>query len=73
MYAINSDGTLSWKYGHFSKSMSYSHIALSNDGTLYIANSDGCLYAIETDSPGLANSPWPKFQKNNRNTGNYNE
>ncbi|MBO8140215.1 MAG: PQQ-like beta-propeller repeat protein [Thermosipho sp. (in: Bacteria)] len=73
IYAINSDGTLSWKYENFSRSISYSHLGLSNDGTLYVPNWDGCLYAIETDSPGLANSPWPKFQKNNRNTGNYND
>ena len=72
LYAINSNGTLSWKYD-FSSIISYSHLALSNDSTLYVPSGDGSLYAIETDSPGLANSPWPKFQKNNGNTGNYND
>ena len=30
------------------------------------------VYAIYTDSKGLADSPWPKFQHDNQNSGNYN-
>jgi hypothetical protein len=32
---------------------------------------DGKLYAIQTSSKGLADSPWPKFCANNKNTGCY--
>jgi len=31
----------------------------------------GHLFAIKTSSLGLAVSPWPKFRKNNRNTGRF--
>ncbi|WP_214495047.1 PQQ-binding-like beta-propeller repeat protein [Thermosipho sp. 1244] len=72
LYAINSDGTLKWKYT-LSSVASYSTPAIGSDGTIYITDWDGYLYAIESDSLGLANSSWPKFQKNNRNTGNFND
>lgn len=38
-------------------------------GILYIGASSR-LYAFIVDSPGLANAPWPKFQRDARNTGN---
>jgi hypothetical protein len=39
-------------------------------GALYVA-ADTKLYSFIVDSPGLApNAPWPKFQRNARNTGN---
>jgi len=47
--------------------------AIGSDGTIYVGSGDGKLYAIEGNSGGLADSPWPKFGKNNRNTGNYND
>lgn len=47
--------------------------AIGQDGTIYVGSGDGKLYAIEGNSGGLADSPWPKFGKNNRNTGNYND
>ncbi len=46
---------------------------MGSDGTIYVGSGDGKLYAIEGNSGGLADSPWPKFGKNNRNTGNYND
>ncbi|MDK2886082.1 MAG: hypothetical protein PWP54_640 [Thermosipho sp. (in: thermotogales)] len=75
LYALNEDGTLLWKFSDFKGASSWPSVfllSLSNDGTLYVSDYES-LYAIETDSQGLANSPWPKFQKNNRNTGNYKE
>ena len=29
------------------------------------------LYAIQGESEGLADTPWPKFRNNSRNIGNY--
>ncbi|GAH02561.1 unnamed protein product, partial [marine sediment metagenome] len=46
--------------------------AIGSDGTLYIGNMFGDFYAIDTDSEGgLANTPWPKFHKDNCNTGRF--
>ena len=42
---------------------------IAPDGTIYILDSYQ-LYAIRSVSRGLADSPWPKFRKNVRNTGN---
>ncbi|MCJ7813373.1 T9SS type A sorting domain-containing protein [bacterium] len=45
--------------------------ALASDGTLYMAtHSPYGLIALNTGSRGLADSPWPKFRRNNANTGN---
>ena len=68
LYAINPDGSLKWKFkggGEISSSP-----AIGDDGRIYVGCGDGKLYAIHSDSPGLANSPWPKFHRNNQNTGN---
>ena len=42
--------------------------ALASDGTLYMATHSPI--ALNTGSRGLADSPWPKFRRNNANTGN---
>lgn len=55
-------------------------LAMGSDGTIYTADyyhyydtstnsQEGAVYAIKTDSTGLADAPWPKFQNNNKNTG----
>lgn len=36
---------------------------------LYVGSWDGYLYVISVSSSGLANTSWPKFRQNNRNTG----
>ncbi|GEM_PF-758114 len=71
VYAINPDGTKKWSFetgGYIGSSP-----AIGSDGTIYVGSGDGKLYAIEGNSGGLADSPWPKLGKNNRNTGNYND
>jgi len=42
---------------------------LSADGVLYIGSDDNFLYALQTDSPGLAQTSWPKFRGDLQNTG----
>ena len=68
-YAINPNGTLKWTFS--TNGLVESSAAIGNDGTVYFSSDDDNLYAIITDCGGLANSPWPKFHKNNQNTGRY--
>ena len=42
------------------------------DGTVYVTGAYRNLYALDTLVP-LAQSPWPKFRANARNTGHVNE
>ena len=66
--AATPDGKLKWRYkvGGGIKSSP----AIGSDGTVYVGSLDSCVYAIRSDSKGLADSPWPKFQHDNQNTGN---
>ena len=78
LYSVNPDGTLKWSLP-LQGGNNWSSPALLNDGTLYIGSHQttwegvwlGHLFAIKTSSLGLAISPWPKFRKNNRNTGRF--
>jgi outer membrane protein assembly factor BamB len=66
LYAVSPDGSPEWHYdvtGSFRSSP-----AIAADGTVYVGSFDSYLYAFWGDGP-LANSPWPKFHHDNRNTG----
>jgi outer membrane protein assembly factor BamB len=67
--ALNPDGTLRWTCptGGVGVLM-HSSPAIGPDGTIYVGSDDGCLYAVQGSGP-LANSPWPKFRHDNKNTG----
>ncbi len=65
---LDPDGTECWSYP-FPGEMVLSHPAIAPDGTVYVGANDGYLYAFYTESRGLADSPWPKFHRDNRNTG----
>ncbi len=67
LYAINPDGTLKWSYT--TGDYVYSSPAIASDGTVYVGSVDNNLYAIHGNGGGLANTPWPKFRHDNRNTG----
>jgi hypothetical protein len=48
----------------------YSSPAIGADGTVYVGSDDNKVYALYTGSVGgLAQSPWPKFRGDARNTG----
>jgi len=69
LYAINpAGGSQKWAFttgGDISSSP-----AIGSDGTIYIGSCDWRLYAIDTGTgAGLADTPWPKFRHNLRNTG----
>jgi outer membrane protein assembly factor BamB len=66
LYAFYPDGTTKWRYqtgGYVGSSPT-----IGSDGTIYFTSDDGYLYALKGMSP-LANSPWPKFHRDLRNTG----
>jgi outer membrane protein assembly factor BamB len=68
LFALNPDGTRKWVY-----EMIYSRIsspAIGLDGTIYIGSNDGYLYAVQ-GSGQLANTPWPKFRHDSKNTGRF--
>lgn len=66
-YAINPDSTVRWTF----KTTTPLHMPAMNDsGVVYIGGKDGRLFAIQTESKGLADSPWPKYMHDNQNTGN---
>ncbi|MBN1782646.1 PQQ-like beta-propeller repeat protein [bacterium] len=81
-YALNPDGTLSWKI-QLAHGINWSSPAIMDDGTLYIGTqaltveedplNGGNLYAIRTKSMGYASSPWPRFRQNHMNNGRYND
>jgi len=66
-YALNPDGTKKWEF--ITGSGIESSPAIGSDGTIYFASGDDYFYALKSDSQGLANSSWPKFHHDNKNTG----
>ena len=68
LYALNTSGIKVWSYT--SGGPVQSSPAIGNDGTIYFGSNDGYLHAL-VGSGTLAISPWPKFHKNNSNTGQY--
>lgn len=68
LYAINPDGSLKWMFR--TDSSITSSATVGPDGIIYIGSVDGYLYAVYSSSLGLANSSWPKFRRNLKNTGN---
>ena len=64
------DGATGIKRWEFPVGSTPSSVTLSASGTLYAGSASGKLLAITANAPGgLANSPWPKFRGNVRNTG----
>ncbi len=65
-YAVNPDGSVKWVYE--TDASVQSAAAIGADGTVYFVSTDGWLYALKGTAP-LADSPWPKFHHDARNTG----
>ena len=68
LYAINGKtGVKLWEFvtgGDVNSSP-----AIGSDGTVFVGSDDKKLYAIQTDSKGLAESPWPMRGQNPQHTG----
>jgi len=79
-YVLDPDGNEEWTL-KLNGMAQWVSPALLDDGRLYTVKcttseqDEHCsaLWAIQTFSLGLADSPWPKFRRNNRNTGRYND
>ncbi|SDH76495.1 Outer membrane protein assembly factor BamB, contains PQQ-like beta-propeller repeat [Fervidobacterium changbaicum] len=72
LYAINPDGTEKWKVktGYNVSSSP----TIGPDGIVYVGSDDDYLHAIYVKPfVGLADSPWPKFRRNLKNTGNVSD
>jgi outer membrane protein assembly factor BamB len=67
VHAINSNGINKWTL--LLKRGASASLVIGDDGHMYIGCDDGNLYAVFEPNGGLADSPWPKFQKNKANTG----
>ena len=67
IYAFHPDGTPAWTL-HTPKPIE-SAPAIASNGILYVTSTSGALYAIHVTATGLANSPWPTLQHDNRRTG----
>jgi len=65
-YCLNADSTLRWKYP--AGAVIEASPTIGPDGSLYFVARDGYLYALKT-SVSLADSPWPKFHHDVRNSG----
>ena len=66
LYALYPDGSLKWRYETGDNVAAGATIG--TDGTIIFVSHDGYLYALKGTSP-LADTPWPKFHHDLRNTG----
>jgi len=66
LYALNPDGTLKWRYETDGVVRTAPNIG--PDGTIYFTSNDGYLYALKGTGT-LADSPWPRFHHDTKNTG----
>ena len=72
LYAINSNGSEKWRFD--AANIGGTSPVIAPDGTIYYGtgvhfSNIGHFYAIYGSSGGLAESPWPMFQRNVRHTG----
>ena len=75
-YAVDINGRLKWKFKAEGKIRTSATI--DNNGVVYFASGEdesddntgfGYFYAIQTESTRLADTPWPKFKHDLKNTG----
>ena len=68
LYALEAaSGATKWT---FSTGGGVSSPTIGADGTVYLGSQDGKVYAVASSSVGgLADSPWPKYKADARNTG----
>lgn len=68
--AFNPDGKIKWEFTADKEMAGNQKMStvpvIGSDGTIYV--NYGKLYALYSESKGLADSPWPKYLCNNRNT-----
>lgn len=70
-YAISKEGTIKWSMDVGEMNQKTSPV-IDKNGILYISTKEGKLYAIETESKGIANTPWPILGHDIKRTSNQN-
>jgi hypothetical protein len=68
LHALNLDATVAWKDTLGSAAIT-APITMDCAGHLYVPIG-GAVQAYITDAKGLLDTPWPKYQRDSRNTGN---
>jgi outer membrane protein assembly factor BamB len=67
-YALNPDGTLRWRLRVLDAGIYEVPTVITQDGTILFVSDGHVLNAVHGTSP-LADSPWPKFQRDLANSG----
>jgi len=76
LYALSEEGEVLWEFETIGEILSPP--VLAEDGTLYFITIGPCvewdecenrLYALQTSSPGLADSPWPMYRGDPQHSG----
>lgn len=72
VYAVSPSGTLVWKVDARQKTNDSGDwigatLTIDDKGMIHFWNDR--VYGIQTGANGLADSPWPKYRCNNKNTG----
>ncbi len=75
LYVLNPDGSLNGSYD-LRTGINWSSPAILKSGVLLLAgmfgsNWEGRILAVKISSDGYAESPWPRFRHDNRNSGRY--
>jgi outer membrane protein assembly factor BamB len=66
LYAFQPDGTLRW-CSYLPRNPDDGFVTIGRDGTVYVCGEDE-LFAVIGSAP-LADSPWPKYQRDLQNSG----
>lgn len=67
LIALNSRGKEEWRYR--TDGRIHGSVNIGEDGTLYFTSWDGHLYAVSSNAGGLAESTWPRYRGNQRQSG----
>jgi FOG: WD40-like repeat len=70
VYALDPNGALLWTFDT-KNGINWTSPAIGAGGTVYIGSNEGFLYALNANGESLADSPWPRFRGNNRNSGRH--
>ncbi|MFP4687219.1 MAG: PQQ-binding-like beta-propeller repeat protein [bacterium] len=70
LLAISAGGEKKWALSTGGRI--HGSVNIGNNGVAYFTSWDGYLYAVQTASKGLAESPWPRYRGNSRQSGTIN-
>lgn len=68
VYAVDTTGKEKWSFAKHDNVFSGAAIF---ENRMYIGCTGGKLYAFDIEGDGVADTPWPQFQRDHKNTGLY--